>query len=263
MFWGNFRPNYDFLLFTLDRYIGISISQYKLCFISVSAAQLIFSYCRKHIKWADERSVQSLHSACEMSKTPNRFNKRYITNKIFLPFGKPSLFQPRVSSMGRSYMFSVHNPGKMFSEHVLGTRAFILWALWNVLGIHSFRLKMARISVCAVWRIVHTLRNVWGHFDVHSVLIAVCVLSPTHLEHCSRYTSVHTCFGCVLRGRFVPRTWFDHVLAGTVLAETILFRTRSDYKKWCVPRTCSENMFLLELYREQVWTPGMSHKHLY
>ena len=29
----------------------------------------------------------------------------------------------------RSYMFSVHNPGKMFSEHVLGTRAFILRAL--------------------------------------------------------------------------------------------------------------------------------------
>ena len=50
-------------------------------------------------------------------------------------------------------------------------------------------------------------------------------------------------FGGVLRGRFVPRTWFDRVPAGTVLAGTQLFRTRSDYKKWCVPRTCSENMF--------------------
>ena len=157
-------------------------------------------------------------------------------------------------------MFSVHNPGKMFSEHVLGTRAFILRALWNVLGTHSFRLKMASISVCAVWRIVYTrVRSFWCAL---SVLIAVCVLSPAHLEHCSRYTSVHTCFGCVLRGRFVPRTWFDHVPAGTVLAGTILFRTRSDYKKWCVPRTCSENMFPLELYREQVWTPGMVFQYL-
>ena len=76
--------------------------------------------------------------------------------------------QPQTPLWARSYMFSVHNPGKMFSEHVLGTRAFILRALWNVLGTHSFRLKMARISVCAVWRIVYTLRNVWGHFDVHS-----------------------------------------------------------------------------------------------
>ena len=41
------------------------------------------------------------------------------------------------------------------------------------------------------------------------------------------------------RGRFVPRTCFDRVPAGTVLAGTQLFRTRSDYKKWC----CTENMF--------------------
>ena len=29
-------------------------------------------------------------------------------------------------------------------------------------------LKSAHISVCAVWLIVYTLRNVWGHFNVHS-----------------------------------------------------------------------------------------------
>ena len=85
----------------------------------------------------------------------------------------------------------------------------------------------------------YTAQRVRSFWCALSVLIAVCVLSPAHLEHCSRYTSVHACFGCVLRGRFVPRTWFDHVPAGTVLAGTILFRTRSDYKKWCVPRTCS------------------------
>ena len=110
-------------------------------------------------------------------------------------------------------------------------------------------LRSMTYCVCTAQRV----RSFWCAL---SMLIAVCVLSPAHLEHCSRYTSVHTCFGCVLRGRFVPRTWFDHVPAGTVLAGTILFRTRSDYKKWCVPRTCSENMFPLELYREQAWTPG-------
>ena len=29
-------------------------------------------------------------------------------------------------------------------------------------------LKSAHISICAVWLIVYTLRNVWGHFNVHS-----------------------------------------------------------------------------------------------
>ena len=86
---------------------------------------------------------------------------------------------------------------------------------------------------------VYTAQRVRSFWCALSVLIADSMLIPAHLEHCSRYTSIHTCFGCVLRGRFVPRTWFDHVPAGTVLAGTILFRTRSDYKKWCVPRTCS------------------------
>ena len=140
----------------------------------------------------------------------------------------------------RSYMFSVHNPGKMFSEHVLGTRAFRLRALWNVFGTHLFKVENGtHLGLCSMTYCVYTAQRVRSFWCALSVLIAVCVLSPAHLEHCSRYTSVHTCFGCVLRGRFVPRTWFDHVPAGTVLPGTILFRTRSDYKKWCVPRTCS------------------------
>ena len=71
------------------------------------------------------------------------------------------------------------------------------------------------------------------------MLIAVCVLSPAQLEHVLGFTSFIHRFGGVLRGRFVPRTWFDRVPADTVLAGTRLFRTRSDYKKWCVPRICS------------------------
>ena len=86
---------------------------------------------------------------------------------------------------------------------------------------------------------VYTAQRVRSFWCALSVLIAVCVLSPAHLEHCSRYTSVHTCFGCVLRGRFVPRTWFDHVPAGTVLAGTILFSTPFRLQKM----VCTENMF--------------------
>ena len=69
------------------------------------------------------------------------------------------------------------------------------------------------------------------------MLIVVCVLSPAQLEHDLSFTAFRLCFGGVLRGQFVQRTWFDRVPAGTVLAGTQLFRTCSDYKKWCVPRT--------------------------
>ena len=155
---------------------------------------------------------------------------------------------------GPVHMFSVHNPGKMFSEHVLGTRAFILRALWNVLGTHLFKVENGtHLGLRSMTYCVYTAQRVRSFWCALSVLIAVCVLSPAHLEHCSRYTSVHTCFGCVLMGRFVPRTWFDHVPAGTVLAETILFRTRSDYKKWCVPRTCSRWNCTENKYERPVW----------
>ena len=104
------------------------------------------------------------------------------------------------SHRARSYMFSVHNPGKMFSEHVLGTRAFILRALWNVIGTHSFKVENGtHLGLCSMTYCVYTAQRVRSFWCALSVLIAVCVLSPAHLEHCSRYTSVHTCFGCVLR----------------------------------------------------------------
>ena len=51
--------------------------------------------------------------------------------------------QPCSYAMGPFiYMFSVHDPSKMFSKQVLGTRAFRLRALWNVLGTPSFRFKI-------------------------------------------------------------------------------------------------------------------------
>ena len=156
------------------------------------------------------------------------------------------------------YVFSVHNPGKMFSELVFSVHERSYYEHCEMFSVtHSFKVENGtHLGLRSMTYCVYTAQRVRSFWCALSVLIAVCVLSPAHLEHCSRYTSIHTCFGCVLKGRFVPRTWFDHVPAGTVLAGTILFRTRSDYKKWCVPRTCSENIFPLELYREQVWTPG-------
>ena len=132
-------------------------------------------------------------------------------------------------------MFSVHDPGKMFSKQVLGTRAFRLRALWYVLGTRSFRFKIGthlglRSIHCAMCEVILTCT-----LCADSGLRA----KPRPLRTCFGFTSFRLRFGGVLRGRFVPRTWFDRVPAGTVLTGTWLFRTRSDYKKWCVPRTCS------------------------
>ena len=163
----------------------------------------------------------------------------------------------------RSYMFSVHVPGKMFSKQVPGTRAFRLRALWNVLGTPSFRFKICthlglRSMTCVytAQRVKNNTRLMRSFQCALSVLIAVCVLSPAQLELVLGFTAFRLRFGGELRGRFVPRTWFNRVPAGTVLAGTRLFRTCSDYKKWCVPT--SENMFQLEPYREHMWTPGSS-----
>ena len=140
----------------------------------------------------------------------------------------------------RSYMFLVQDPSKMFSEQVLGTRAFRLRALWNVLGAPSFRFKIGtHLGLSNMTYCVYTAQCVRSFLRALSVLIAVCVLSPAHLEHVLGFTSFRLRFVGALRGRCVPRTCFDRVPAGTVLAGTGLFRTRSDYKKWCVPRTCS------------------------
>ena len=110
---------------------------------------------------------------------------------------------PSRSVWARSYMFSVQNPGKMFSEHVLGTQAFILRALWNVLGTASFRFVTGTIrGLRSMTYCVYTAQRVRSFWCALSVLIAVCVLSPAHLVHCSRYRSVHICSGGVLTGSF-------------------------------------------------------------
>ena len=106
-------------------------------------------------------------------------------------------------------MFSVHNPGKMFSEHVLGTRAFILRALC----------KCSRYPFVQVENGVHlSLRSI-DVLCIHCATCEVILMSTLRADSGLRAkprplstlvlgtTSVHTCFGCVLRGQFVPRTW--------------------------------------------------------
>ena len=174
-----------------------------------------------------------------------------------------------------SVMFSVQIPGAF----VLGTSSrytvFRLRDQWIVLGTIAFRFVIGTIRGLRSLTSIHytgqpeTLvrmidRLTLGH-DARSPQLCA---KPLPVEHVLSIIAFRLRFGGILRGRFVPRTWFDRVPAGTVLAGTRLFRTRSDYKKWCVLRTCSENMFPLELYREQVWTPGKlpnscSGKHVY
>ena len=160
------------------------------------------------------------------------------------------------------YRYPVH----LFSEQVLGTYAFRLRDQWIVLSTIAFRFVIGTIRGLRSLTSMHYTAqpenlspNDWqadpGSWRARAA--AVCLAPPSRTYVLGTIAS-RLRFGGVLRGRFVPRTWFDRVPAGTVLAGTRLFRTRSDYKKWCVglPRTCSENMFPLELYREQVWTPG-------
>ena len=72
------------------------------------------------------------------------------------------------------------------------------------------------------------------------MLIAVYVLKLLPVRtYVLGFTLFRLRFRGILRGQFVPRTWFDRVPAGTVLSGTWLFKARSYYKKWCVPRTCS------------------------
>ena len=55
-------------------------------------------------------------------------------------------------------------------------------------------LKSAHISVCAVWLIVYTVRNVWCHFNVHSPCWCCLRAKPRPLRTCSRFHSVQTSF---------------------------------------------------------------------
>ena len=68
---------------------------------------------------------------------------------------------------------------------------------------------------------------------------------PLPVEHVLGTIAFRLRFGGILRGRFVLRTWFDRVPAGTVLAGKRLFRARSDYRKWCVPRTSVNARYVL------------------
>ena len=94
---------------------------------------------------------------------------------------------------GPIHMFSVHDPGKMFSKQVLGTQVFRLRALWNVLGIPSFRFKLG------------TRLGLRGMLCLHCAtceVILTCTLhadsglraKPRSVRTCSRFHIVQTAF---------------------------------------------------------------------
>ena len=138
-------------------------------------------------------------------------------------------------------------PMHLFSEQVLGTNAFRLRDHWIVLGTIAFRFVIGTIhglrSLTSMHYTAQRENSLVGMIDRltlgHNVRSPQLCTKPRPLEHILGTTAFRLRFGGVLRGWLVPRTWFDHVPAGTVLAGTVPARTRSDYKKWCVPRTCS------------------------
>ena len=128
-----------------------------------------------------------------------------------MPLSKITLVWPRnffnlpicaVINKGPVHMFSVHDPGKMFSEQVLGTRAFRLRGLWNVLGTPSFRFKIG----------THLgLRSMTYCVYIHCAtceVILMCTLhadsglraKPCPLRTCSRFHIVQTSFRRRTRG---------------------------------------------------------------
>ena len=135
----------------------------------------------------------------------------------------------------------------LFLEQVLGTYAFRLRDHWIVLGTIAFRFVIGTIhglrSLTSMHYTAQRENSLVGMIDRltlgHNAGSPQLCTKPRPLEHVLGTTAFRLRFGGVLRGWFVPRTWFDHVPAGTVLAGTVPARTRSDYKKWCVPRTCS------------------------
>ena len=140
------------------------------------------------------------------------------------------------------YRYPVH----LFSEQVLGTHAFRLRDQWIVLGTIAFRFVNGTIRGLRSLTSMHYTAqpenlspNDWQADPGPWRALPQLCAKPLPVEHVLGTIAFRLRFGGVLRGRFVPRTWFDRVPAGTVLAGTRLFRTCSDYKKWCVPRTCS------------------------
>ena len=143
----------------------------------------------------------------------------------------------------------------LFSEQFLGTYAFRLRDQWIVLGTITFRFVIGTIhglrSLTSMHYTAQHANSLVGIIDRltlgHNARSPQLCTKPRPLEHVLGTTAFRLRFGGVLRGWFVPRTWFDHVPAGTVLAGTVPAKTRSDYKKWCVPRTtcshwnCTEN----------------------
>ena len=128
-------------------------------------------------------------------------------------------------------MFSVHE--RSYYEHC---EMFSVPIVQVENGTH---LGLRSMTYC-----VYTAQRVRSFWCALSVLIAVCVLSPAHLEHCSRYTSVHTGFGCVLRGGDLFR---EH---GLTMFQLELY---TSYLFWMCTKgaICSENvvwMYQLELF---------------
>ena len=115
------------------------------------------------------RDLRSSH----VTDTSNRWQASTQCVDLFITFNREkmqfeSIFSFCSSTMlhirtlrARSYMFSVHDPGKMFSEQVLGTQAFTLRALWNVLGTPSFRFKLGtHLGLRSMTYCVYTAQHV-------------------------------------------------------------------------------------------------------
>ena len=164
-------------------------------------------------------------------------------------------------------LFSVHERSQSPFIYVLGTKP---WQ--NVLGTCSRYTSVHITSTvkCSRYRFVQICNRHNSRAAQYDVLCIHCATCEVILMCTLRADSglrakprpLSTLFSVPQRSYlFWRRTNGEFLFRehGLTMFQLELFQReqfslvhRSYYQKWCVPRTCSENMFPLELYREQV-----------
>ena len=173
---------------------------------SISIKSPVFLWYRKHFK------IHGIWKLGDFRLASNTFLNEF-TNEVFLgPFICSRYTTPAKCSSNK---FSVHE--RSDCEH------------WNVLGTPSFRFKIGTSSRSAQYDLLCI------HCATCEVILTCTLRADSGLR--AKPCQVRTC------SQFhIVQTSFQRRTKGASCSEnTVRFRTRSDYKKWCVPRTCSSS----------------------
>ena len=164
----------------------------------------------------------------------------WVWSSTFTCKGQPAPITNKLRA--RSYVL-----GTQPRQNVLGTRAFILPALWNVLGTHSFKVENGmHLGLRSMTYCVYTAQRVRSFWCALSMLIAVCVLSPAHLEvrtlfsvHERSYLFWMCTKGAICSENMVWPCSSWNCSSGEQFSLEPVQTTRNGVYREHVPRTCS------------------------